>query len=276
MTTALRGGRRSWLLPGATLLFLALFFAWPVGQFLALAFADPAGALAPFRHIAAEPVYRIVFGRTLVNSLIVVFAVITLAFPLALVIAHGPRVLSRILLVVVTVSFWTSFVVKSYAWIIMLGNRGPLGALMTIFGLEPVHLLFTTTAAVIGMAHVLVPYAVLVLVPPIMKIDRGLLMASNNLGASRIQIFRMIILPLAAPGLSAAALLSFALSLGYYITPALLGTPREMMIAQLIAQQIEELLEWRMAAALSLLLLGVTIMLTMLYRAASARAGGEA
>jgi putative spermidine/putrescine transport system permease protein len=264
------------ILPGPALLFLAVVFAWPVGEFLSLAFADPAGPMASFQHLASEPVYRLVLWRTIVNSLAVVLVVLAAAFPLAFVIAHGPRLLSRLLLFVVTVSFWTSFVVKSYAWIIVLGNRGPLAGLFSAFGFEPLRILFTTTAAVIGMAHVLVPYAVLVLVPPLLKIDRRLLMAAHGLGASRWQTFRAIVLPLAAPGLSAAALLSFALSLGYYITPALLGTPREMMIAQLIAQQIEELLEWRMAAALSLVLLAVTVVLTAFYRMASARAGGEA
>jgi putative spermidine/putrescine transport system permease protein len=269
-------GARSWLWPSIPLLFLVLLFGIPVAQFLSVAFADPAGVFAPFRHIFSEPVYRIVLGRTISNALFVVVVVVVLAFPLALTIAHGPRLVSRILLFVVTVSFWTSFVVKSYSWIIVLGNRGPIVELASFLGLEPPRMLFTSLAAVIGMAHILVPFAVLVLVPPLLRIDRSLLLAAHGLGASRQQIFRSIILPLSAPGLSAAALLSFVLSIGYYITPALLGTPREMMIAQLIVQQIEELLEWRLAAALSLVLLAVTVVLSTLYRKASARAGGEA
>ncbi|MEX0921828.1 MAG: ABC transporter permease [Rhodovibrionaceae bacterium] len=269
-------GVRSWLLPGLPLVFLVLLFGYPVAEFLSVAFTDPAGPFAPFLHLVSESVYRIVLGRTITNALFVVVVVVLLAFPLALTIAHGPRVVSRTLLFVVAVSFWTSFVVKSYTWIIVLGNRGPIVELANLLGLDSPRILFTSLAAVIGMAHILVPFAVLVLVPSLLRIDRRLLLAAHGLGASRLQIFRTVILPLSAPGLSAAALLSFVLSIGYYITPALLGTPREMMIAQLIVQQIEELLEWRLAAALSLVLLTVTVVLSTLYRKASAKAGGEA
>ena len=170
------------------------------------------------------------------------------------------------LLLIVGISFWTSFIVRTYAWLVILGNRGPVVATYAALGLsQPPQLLFTSFSSTLGMTHILLPYMILALYAVMRRIDPIHLRAAQSLGARPLPGFRTVYLPLSLPGVVNGSVLVFTLCLGFYVTPILLGTPHDMMISQLINQQIETLLAWGFAAALSVILLVVTTAVLLVY-----------
>jgi putative spermidine/putrescine transport system permease protein len=157
-------------------------------------------------------------------------------------------------------------VVRTYSWLVILGNRGPLSAFYAFAGLgKPPQLLFTSFSSTLGMVHILLPYMVLALYGVMRKIDPSYLRAAESLGARPLPAFRHVFLPLSLPGVVNGCVLVFTICLGFYITPILLGTPRDMMISQLINQQIEDLLAWGFASAIATTLLATTLVLLAIY-----------
>jgi ABC-type spermidine/putrescine transport system permease subunit I len=163
-------------------------------------------------------------------------------------------------MIFVLVPFWTSILVRSYAWMVLLGKEGPLNQALVALGIvdQPVQLLNTRFAVYIGMVHVLLPFMILPLYAVMRGIDRSLLRAAENLGARPSQVFRQVFLPLSLPGVAAGCLLVFILALGFYITPALLGGQRDVMISMLIQQQVTQL-KWGVASALAVVLLVLSL-----------------
>lgn len=255
-----------WLLLAPACLFLALAFALPLAQVLVLSVTDPAVSLAHYRRVFTTPLYLSVMASTFRTSLVVTLLCLLLGYPLAYVMARRGGRLALALLAVIGISFWTSFLVRTYAWLVILGAKGPVVALARMLGLaEPPQLLFTTFASTLGMTHLLLPYMVMALYAVMKKIDTTHLRAAASLGAPPLQGFRHVFLPLSLPGVVNGCLLVFTLCLGFYVTPVLLGSPRDMMISQLIAQQVEELLAWGFASALSVVLLGATFAVIAVY-----------
>jgi putative spermidine/putrescine transport system permease protein len=263
-----RFGRGStiWLMLAPAGLFLILLFVVPVGYVLVLSVTDPTVSLNHFRRIATVPLYSSVMLNTFRTSLIVTLACLALGYPFAYVMARRDDIVSLILLIVVGMSFWTGFVVRTYAWLVILGNRGPIVAAFGALGLgKPPQLLFTSFSSTLGMTHILLPYMVLALYAVMKKIDPGLLRAATSLGARPSRAFREVFLPQSLPGIVNGSVLVFTICLGFYVTPVLLGTPKDMMISQLINQQIEELLAWGFASALAVVLLVATTTLLVVY-----------
>jgi ABC-type spermidine/putrescine transport system permease subunit I len=176
------------------------------------------------------------------------------------VLAAIPLARANLLMILVLIPFWTSILVRSYAWMVLLGQEGLINRLLLAFGLldEPVQLLNTRLAVYVGMIHILLPFMILPLYSVMRGIDRNLLRAAENLGATPVAVFRRVFLPLSLPGVGAGCLLVFILGLGFYITPALLGGQRDVMISMLIQQQVT-LLKWGIASALALVLLVVAL-----------------
>jgi putative spermidine/putrescine transport system permease protein len=162
----------------------------------------------------------------------------------------------------VLLPFWISILVRSFAWLTLLRGEGPINELLQAIGLidEPLSLVRNETGVLIGMVHVMLPYAVLTLYANMRGIDLGLIAAARSLGASRFEAFRRVFLPLTRPGLIGAGTLVFILSLGFYVTPALLGGGRVLMVAEYIAVQINDTLRWglgtMLAASLMIAVLG--------------------
>jgi putative spermidine/putrescine transport system permease protein len=194
-------------------------------------------------------------------------AAITTVFALLLgyAVAYAMRAASsrtqRLMLVLVLLPFWISILVRSFAWIALLGTQGPVNSALMAWGIvdEPVSFVRNETGVLIGMIHFMVPYAILTLYANMRGIDVGLVAAARSLGASRFQAFRLVFLPLTTPGLIGAGLLVFIVSLGFYITPALLGGGRVLMIAEYIAVQINDTLRWGLAT-----MLAATLMIAVL------------
>lgn len=253
------GGRLAWPL----FLVMAVFYAWPLVQILLMSVGAPEFTAGAYGRIFTVPAYGLVMMNTLWISGLVTAICLVLGYPVALVLATVSPQLSRLLLVFVIVPFGTSLLVRNYAWMVILGNNGLINSTLKSLGLieEPLPLLYNTFGAVVGMSHVLLPYMVLVLLAAMRNIDRSLGLAAHSLGAGPLRAFGTIFLPLSAPGIIAGCILVFIMSLGFFITPALLGGRSGTMISMVIESQINQLVNWPLGAALSMLLLAVTFLL---------------
>jgi len=254
------------LLVAPAVLTIVLLFVLPIGYVLVLSVTDPSVSLDHYRRLFTVPLYGSVMANTFKTSLIVTTACLLIGYPLAYVMARRNDVIALIFLAAVGLSFWTGFVVRTYAWLVILGNKGPLAATYALAGWgRPPQLLFTSFSSTLGMTHVLLPYMVLALYGVMRKIDPSYLRAAEGLGARPFGAFRHVFLPLSLPGVVNGCVLVFTMCLGFYITPILLGTPKDMMISQLISQQIEDLLAWGFASAIAVVLLAVTLVLLGIY-----------
>ncbi len=256
----------AWLLTAPAALVIVALFIVPIGYVLLLSVTDPTVSLEHYRRLFTVPLYTGVLLNTFKTALIVTIASLLIGYPLAYVMARRNDALAIIFLVAVGMSFWTGFVVRTYAWLIILGNKGPISALFGLAGWgAPPQLLFTSFSSTLGMIHILLPYMVLSLYGVMRRIEPSYIRAAEGLGARPTSAFAHVFLPLSLPGVVNGCVLVFTLCLGFYITPILLGTPKDMMISQLISQQIEDLLAWGFASAIAVVLLGFTLILLGVY-----------
>jgi ABC-type spermidine/putrescine transport system permease subunit I len=252
-------------LPAAILLVLGFLF--PLARFFELAFLGAGGPFAAFTALAESEVYREVFLDTLIVAVVVTGATLLLAWPVAYLLTRLEGVRFVLVLYGVLLPLWISVLVRTFSWMLLLERNGPINRALKEAGLtaQPLALLFNTTGELVGMVHVLLPYAILPLYAAMSRIDPRLLLASDGLGASLFDTFRHIYFPLSLPGLLAGAMFVFLLSLGFFITPALLGGPRAMTVSMLIASFVTDRLAWDMAAAASLVLLATTLAVLWLF-----------
>ena len=256
----------AWLLLAPSSLVLVLLFVVPIGYVLLLSLTDPRLSLAHYQRIFTVPLYTRVLVNTFLTSLIVTALCLVLGYPIAYVMARRNDWIATALLTVVAMSFWTGFLVRTYAWLVILGSKGPVVAAYQGLGLGPApKLLFSTFSSTLGMTHILLPYMILALYAVMKKIDPDHLRAAASLGARPAAAFREVFLPLSLPGVVNGSLLVFVSCLGFFVTPVLLGTPRDMMISQLVNQQIEELLAWGFASAVAVILLAATGLTLAIY-----------
>ena len=214
-----------------------------------------------YAQIWRVPVYLTVIWRTFQTSALVTLLCLALGYPLAYVLATlRPRV-AQLLMIVVILPFFTSIIVRTYAWMVLLGSNGVVNQYLTWLGLTdaPLPLLYNKGGVLIGMTYVLLPYMVLTVYSVMRGIDPAFIRAAHSLGASRWQAFRKVFLPLSLPGIAGGTLLVFILSLGFFITPALMGGPSDVMIAMLIEREVEFTLNWSFASALAVILLVLTL-----------------
>jgi putative spermidine/putrescine transport system permease protein len=216
---------------------------------------------------AAEPIYIDAFLRTFSIAAQVCAFCLVLGFPVAMLLAHAPERWSRAALILVLVPFWTSLLVRTTAWIVILQNEGILNKVLLSLGLlrQPAQLIFNRTGTLVAMTHVLLPFMILPIYSVLRAIPSSYLRAALSLGATPLEAFCRVYLPLAAPGISAGTLLVFILAIGYYITPALVGGTQDQMISWFVAFQTGTMLNWSLAAALASLLLIAVAMLYAVY-----------
>jgi ABC-type spermidine/putrescine transport system permease subunit I len=265
--------RVSWQRIAPTLLVLPLalymlaFYLVPLASMLLRSVAEPSWTLDNYRRLAADSVFLEVFWTTLRTAFVVTLGTIVLGYPVALALSRLRSGAATMVLIVVLLPFWTSVLVRSYAWMVLLGRHGVINELLIGAGLigAPLRLLNTSFAVHIAMIHILLPYMILPIASVLRQIDGALPRAAAGLGAPPWRVFVQIVLPLSFPGVAAGTLLVFVLSLGFYITPALVGGPRDLMLSMLIAQQVD-LLNWPYAACLSAALLAVTLLLIAAFQ----------
>jgi putative spermidine/putrescine transport system permease protein len=255
-----------WLLLAPLLVFLVVFFVLPLGEVAWLSVSEPSLGFGHYGSIAADPFYRRVILGTLGTALLVAVICLILAYPLAYVMAQLGGTLGAVLLMLVAMSFWTSFLVRTYAWMVLLGNRGPVVAALKAFGWDPPPLLlFTRFSSTVALVHILLPIMVMTLYAVMRKIDGNLLRAAASLGATPFKAFRSVYLPLTAPGVVSGSTIVFVLCIGFYVTPVLIGSPREQMIAGVIGNRIEEFLAFGEASAMAMVLLVATVIILAVY-----------
>lgn len=254
-----RGESAPLALGALPLAFLGLFFLLPVASLLLTSVEG--GSLAPFERALTDGLYVGVLIDTVRLALVVAAISLVLAYPVAYFLATASRFWTAVGFACLLLPFLTSILVRTYAWMILLGRNGIVNRALLDWGLvaDPLALLHNETGVVIGMVHVLLPYMVFPLYAVLLRVDRDLVAAAAGLGASPWRIFTRIYFPLTLPGAFAGAVLVFVIALGFFITPALLGGGRVMTIGLLIEQQVRQFLDWPFAAALSALLLAAAL-----------------
>lgn len=242
----------------AVLLLLALF-AVPLLRLLALSVEG--GSLVAYQRALTNELYLRVIFETFKIAAVVTLLTLALGYPVAYVMATSGRAWQLVGIAVVLLPFWTSILVRTYAWMVMLGRNGVVNRTLIGWGVidSPLPLLNNLAGVLIGMVHVLLPYMILPVFNAVKKVDPNLVLAAEGLGAPRWRAFLRVTLPLTMNGVAAGVTLVFTLSLGFFITPALLGGGRVVMIANLIEEQVRELLNWAFAGALSAILLALTL-----------------
>jgi putative spermidine/putrescine transport system permease protein/mannopine transport system permease protein len=270
-------GGYAWLL-AAPAAFLALFFAWPLVRVVWRGFTDPVLGLGNYARVFGDGPYLRVMWNTIETAATVTALCLLVAYPVAYVMAKTRGRWLQIMAALVLIPLWTSVVIRSYAWMVVFQRRGVLNDLLLATGLvdAPVSFLPGALGVHVGMVHIMLPFMVLPLLSSMRAIDGTLLRAAEVLGASPTKVFWRVFLPLSLPGLNAGVALVFMTSLGFFVTPALLGGPQHMMAAVLIEQQANTYLNWGMASALSSTLLVVTLAIYVVYLRVSGGAADAA
>ena len=293
----MRGAARlgKWLVSGPPLVYLIVFFAAPTLIMVLASFRSPGefGGLAPLRDEAGkldlnldsytrfftEPIYFEIFVKSVIYALATTLICLLLAYPLAALIAKSAKKYRDLLLLLVILPFWSNFLIRIYAWMIVLGPNAALAravnGLLGSFGVEPVSLLFSSFAVLVCLVYVHLPFMVLPLYANLEKHDQALLDAAQDLGANAWHRFWRITFPLSLPGVYAGAALVFIPALGIFAIPDILGGPNDSLIGNLIKQQFLETRDWPFGSVLSIVLTLAALLLAASAAWIGRRSGGS-
>ncbi len=214
-----------------------------------------------------DPIYFKIFLRSVWIATANTVLCLIFGYPFAYFIARRPKRWRNLLLLLVMVPFWTNFLVRTYAWMIILRDKGLINSLLILTGVitKPLPLLFNQNAVILGLFYGYLPFMVLPLYASIEKLDFSLVEAAQDLGANTLTAFRRIILPLTMPGIVAGAIITFIPSIGAYVTPDLLGGAKAMMVGNLLQQQFLEVRDWPFGSAVGFILMVTVLLATMVY-----------
>jgi len=259
----LTGNRWSLLvLPGVV--FLAVFFLAPLVMMSLRSVTDPQDAgLSNYTRFFADEAYLRVLINTFWIALVSTVTCLVVGYPFAYLMTVVSGRVAGLLLIAVLLPFWSSLLVRTFAWQVILRDTGIINRFLLDLGLisSPLTLIRTTLGVILGMSHILLPFMVLPLYAVMRRIDPEYGRAAANLGAPPMSAFLRVFVPLSLPGVVAGCLLVFVLALGFYITPALLGGLHDQMISQLIVQQIQQRLDWGFGTAMSVVLMVITLVI---------------
>lgn len=255
------------LLPA--LLLLGLVYVLPLAEVVRLSFGERGLTLSHYADLAGDDIVRRILGRTLWISLQVTAICLVVGFPLAVLIARASPRVQPILLLLVVIPMWTAILVRTYAWMVLLGRQGVVNDTLMGLGLTdaPLSLLYNRFSVIVGMVHIMLPFMVLPILNTLRQIPPALTTAAESLGASPLRSFLTVYLPLSLPGIAAGCVLVFIMSLGFYVTPALLGGLRDTTFVLLIERYVSVIRNWPMAAAMSVLLLVITLAIVVATQA---------
>jgi spermidine/putrescine transport system permease protein len=271
--------RRGFLLALPSFAYMVLFFAIPLIIVLVYSFATRTStgstSLSDWNFDAyrklGEPIVRNVVVRSVILALVTTVICLVVAYPFAWFCAHQRQTVRNVLLVAVMIPFWTNFLVRNYAWRILLSEGGPISSFTEAIGLGETDILFTKLAVVIGLVYAYLPFMILPLYASIDRLDRRLIEAGRDLYGSGPQTFRRVVLPLTMPGIIAGSILVFVPSMGAYVTPELLGGGKETLLGSYIVTQFLTARNWPVGASLSFVLMAVMLVSTVVYF----RSGGK-
>lgn len=251
------------------LILIVGVFIYPVGRLLLRSVSEPVWGLQNFRELLAQPVYFNALVNTVVISGSVTLLCLLAGYPLAFTIARARGRVQRLLTFAVLIPFWSSILVRTFAWLVLLQSRGLVNRTLIDLGIidTPIVMVHNRIGVLVGMVHILLPFMVLPLYSVMVRIDASYTNAAASLGARPVRNFLRVYLPLSWPGIINGTVLVFVMGLGYFITPALLGGAGDTMIAQLIEVEVADLGRWGVAGALALVLMfGVTVTFALLFR----------
>jgi len=265
--------RRGFLMALPAYAYLVLFFAVPLVIVVVYSFAtrnrfggtDLSGWNLDSYAKLGEPIVRDILFRSVWLALITTVICLVIAYPFAYFLATRSPAIRNVMLVFVMIPFWTNFLVRNYAWRVILGNDGPLTRTTEAIGLGEQELLFSQTAVVLGLVYGFLPFMILPLYAAIERIDHGLLEASRDLYANGYQSFRRVLLPLSMPGVIAGSILVFVPSLGAYVTPEILGGAKTTLLGSYIVTQFLTARNWPLGASLSFVLMAIMLVTTIIY-----------
>lgn len=273
------------LLVAPTVLWLCIFFIIPMLIVVAVSFASrtPYGQVVFNWTIGnyqrfAETLYISIFGQTLVVAFVTTVVTILMGYPLAWSIAKLPKKWQQPGLVIVMAPFWINFLIRSYAWVIILRSQGVINTILIKMGLitTPLQMLYNEGAVMLGMIYALLPFMVLPIYVSIEQLDRRLLEAAADLGATPMTAFRKITLPLTMPGIAAGTILVFISSLGMFVVPDVMGGAKSALIGNLIQNQFLSARDWPFGSALSIVLAVLSLVLIVLYyKVLNTQKGGD-
>ena len=240
------------------LVLLVLFFVVPVLILLSRSITEPVFGFGNYAALLGSSTYLKIFFNTFVVSALVTVVSLVIGFPVAWALAIMPARLASIVFAILLLSMWTNLLARTYAWMVLLQRTGVVNKTLMGLGIidQPLPLVNNLTGVTIGMTYIMLPFIIIPLYGVIRKIDPAILQAAALCGATRLQALIRILIPLAAPGMISGALMVFVMSLGYFVTPALLGGTANMMLAELIAQFVQSLVNWGMGGAAALVLVG--------------------
>ena len=253
-------------LPAIIAVFLVIVI--PVGWLFSLSFLDSDGQLSliNYEKMITYKSYLRVFKTTFNVSFLTTFLCIVVGYPLAYFLSQMPRKYVGLFMLTVLLPFWTSLLVRTYAWLVMLQRNGLINNFAIDLGIwdAPVKLAHNLNGTLIGMVHIMLPFLVLPLYAAMRRIDRHALQAAANLGATPVQAFWQIFVPLSLPGVVAGSLIVFVLCLGFYVTPAVLGGGKVILVSMQITAILEDQFNWGAASALGVVLLVSTFAVLLL------------
>jgi len=271
--------RRGFLIALPAYAYLLLFFGIPLAIVVVYSFADRnrfgGTDLANWNVDAyqklGEPIVRDILFRSVTLALLTTAICLVVGYPFAYFMATRSPVVRNLMLIFVMIPFWSNFLVRNYAWRVILGKDGPLTTTTEAIGLGTQELLFTQTAVVLGLVYGFLPFMILPLYASIERIDLSLVEASRDLYASGWQTFRRVLLPLSMPGVIAGSILVFVPSLGAYVTPEILGGAKTTLLGSYIVTQFLTARNWPVGASLSFVLMAIMLAATIVYF----RSGGK-
>lgn len=284
-------GLRRLLGLGPSLVLIGVFLLVPMALVVVISFmeADPFGGVRPGFTLEAylrllferelddslsfNPAYLAVFGRSAALALLATLLSLLVAFPVAAFLASQPPARRTLLLFLVTVPFWTNLLIRTYCWVLLLRDSGPINGALLALGLidTPLTLLYTDGAILLGLVYSYVPFMVLPLYVSLERLDPRLVEAAHDLYANRRQMLRRVMIPLATPGILAGCILVFIPCLGTFIAPELLGGGKSLMIGSLIKLQFSSARDWPFGSAAALILMAVVLLGLLLYARSPAR-----
>jgi ABC-type spermidine/putrescine transport system permease subunit I len=260
--------RHSWLLLTVpAVAFMLLVFVYPMARILLRSLFDPGFTTEHYQEMAANQAYLRVLFNTFQISIVITVLSLLLGYPVAYVLNRLRGIPASLLIAGIVLPLWTSELVRSFAWTIILGRQGPLNEALESLGLieRPIAFLFNALAVYVGTTHIMLPFMILPLYSVMRGIDPRLTQAALSMGATPFAAFRNVFFPLSLPGVVSGCLLVFVLATGFFITPSVLGSERETMIAMLIETEARRSLNWGMASALAVALLASTAVILAIY-----------
>ncbi len=258
-----------WLIVAPLLALVVALYLGPILNIMWLSVTEPEPGLGNYQMLYQSDSLPRILWTTFRVCLVTTILSVLFGYSIAYAMVHGQQSERSYMLALVLVSFWISILVRTFSWLMLLGRNGLVNTTFAQLGLisEPIAFMRNELGVLIGMVHYMIPYAVLPLLVSMQSLDTRLMDASRNLGAGGTQTFWRIYLPLTTPGIVAATLLVFIMSLGFYVTPAVLGGGKVLMVAEYISVQLLVTLKWGTAAMLAaLMLFGVLAMLWIMSR----------